>query len=216
MSSLDSILIPGKAGNIEAAMKQPATGDDINWVVICHPHPLMGGDLRNPIVRAVADHLFEKNISTLALNFRGVGLSSGSYDNGIGELEDALSAIDYLKTYQGINHCKIGIAGYSFGAHIALKTTLYHNIVAFLVGLTKFDTEIHRSIKPSTELSLVIGEHDSRFDSESFDYISSKLSTKPEINVIRDTDHFFSGKESLVGSFASNFFINSFRHRNNL
>ena len=216
MNKLDSILIPGKAGNIEAVMKQPATGYDVNWVIICHPHPLMGGDLRNPIVRAIGDHLFEKNISTLAINFRGVGLSAGSYDNGVGELEDALSAIDYLKTSQGINHYKIGIAGYSFGAQIALKTTLYANIVAFLVGLTKFDTEMYRSIKPSIELSLVIGEHDNRFDSETFDCISSKLSTKPEINVIRDTDHFFSGKEHLVGSFASNFFINSFRRRNNL
>jgi len=211
MSSLNSILIPGKAGNIEAVLNQPVTGINGNWVVICHPHPLMGGDLRNPIVRAIADHLFEKNISTLALNFRGVGLSSGSYDNGRGELEDALSAIDYLKTSQGIDHCKIGIAGYSFGAHIALKTTFYYNMIAFLIGLTKFDTEIHCSIKPSTELSLVIGEYDNRFDLESFDCISSHLSTKPEINVIRDTDHFFSGKEGLVGSFAGNFFINSFR-----
>ncbi|MQF98616.1 MAG: hypothetical protein FI729_03700 [SAR202 cluster bacterium] len=216
MSDLDSILIPGKSGSIEAVMKQPATGDNINWVIICHPHPLMGGDLTNPIVRVIADHLFEKSISTLALNFRGVGLSSGSYDNGIGELEDALSVIDYLKTSQGISNGKIGIAGYSFGARIALETTSYYNIAAFLVGLTKFDTEIHKSIKPSTELSVVIGEHDNRFDSETFDYISSKLSTKPEINVIRDTDHFFSGKESLVGSFASNFFTNSFRHRNSL
>jgi len=215
MSSLNTILIPGKAGTIEAVLNQPVTGIDVNWVVICHPHPLMGGDLNNLLVQAISKHLFENNISTLALNFRGVGLSSGSYDNGIGELEDALSAIEYLKNSAGIDHCKIGIAGYSFGAQIALKTTCYYNMSAFLVGLTKFDTEIYRSITPSTKLSLAIGEYDNKFNSESFDSISSHLFTKPEINVIRDTDHFFSGKEGLVGSFASNFFINSFLYRDN-
>lgn len=84
--------------------------------IITHPHPLYGGDMHNPVVAAAAAAYCRKGISTLRFNFRGVGASSGRYDNGNGEQEDLSAALTWLKD-RGIR--QIHIAGYSFGAYIS-------------------------------------------------------------------------------------------------
>ena len=83
--------------------------------VISHPHPLMGGDMRNPVVEILAESLFAGGLSTLRFNFRGVGMSEGVFDEGRGEQEDVLAAVTYLER-QGIR--EIVLAGYSFGAWV--------------------------------------------------------------------------------------------------
>ena len=84
-------------------------------VVITHPHPLYGGDMHNNVVAAIARLYRQKGYTTLRFNFRGVGNSQGSHDNGIGEQEDVRAAISYLADL-GIG--QIDLAGYSFGAWV--------------------------------------------------------------------------------------------------
>ncbi len=83
--------------------------------VISHPHPLMGGEMHNPVVETLSQSLNACGISTLRFNFRGVGRSAGTYDEGRGEQDDLLSAASFLEE-EGVR--EILPAGYSFGAWV--------------------------------------------------------------------------------------------------
>jgi uncharacterized protein len=93
-------------------------------VVICHPHPLYGGSMQNNVVAAVEGGFARIGFTTLRFNFRGVGGSGGDYDEGEGEVRDALAAAGYLRRMLGGEE-PIVLAGYSFGAWIAAKAALH-------------------------------------------------------------------------------------------
>ncbi len=93
-----------------------ATGD--SGVVICHPHPLMGGSMHNNVVETIRDVFSSSDYSTLRFNFRGVEESTGRYDEGRGEKQDVLSACSFMKS-KGVE--KIILAGYSFGAWVCCR-----------------------------------------------------------------------------------------------
>lgn len=99
-------------------------------VIIVHPHSLYGGNMLNSIVASVHFACLQHGISTLRFNFRGVGKSGGSYENGIGEQQDILAAVEFMKQ-QGIS--MISLVGYSFGAwviaHTPFKEKDIHSIV---------------------------------------------------------------------------------------
>src|SRR3989442_4630148 len=86
-------------------------------VVICHPHPLYGGDMDNPVVVRVQEVCAGLGLATLRFNFRGVGGSGGTHGGGAGEQEDATAALDTLA--KAVGGAPLAIAGYSFGAWIA-------------------------------------------------------------------------------------------------
>jgi uncharacterized protein len=93
-------------------------------VVIAHPHPLYGGDMHNAVVTTIADLYAQMGWTTLRFNFRGVGDSQGSYDNGIGEQADLQAAIGFLNS-TGFD--RIDLAGYSFGAWVIAHWTQCHD-----------------------------------------------------------------------------------------
>jgi len=86
-------------------------------VVICHPHPLYGGDMDNPVVVRIQEVCAGLGLATLRFNFRGVGGSGGTHGGGAGEQEDATAALDTLA--KAVGGAPLAIAGYSFGAWIA-------------------------------------------------------------------------------------------------
>ena len=88
-------------------------GESDRGVVISHPHPLYGGEMRNQVVGIIQEVFAGKGWTTLRFNFRGVGRSQGEYDEGVGEQEDVRAAVRYLKE---IKIKEIYLAGYSFGA----------------------------------------------------------------------------------------------------
>ena len=92
-----------------------AAAGDTRGAIISHPHSLMGGDMWNPVMESVTQALFDAGISTLRFNFRGVGGSAGSFDEGRGEQEDVLSALAFLEDR---GRKEILPAGYSFGAWV--------------------------------------------------------------------------------------------------
>ncbi len=90
-------------------------------VVVCHPHPRMGGDMDNPVVTSIARALTDEGIHALRFNFRGVGESQGSHDGGRGESDDLKAAVDFLSHWPGVDRRSMGAAGYSFGAQVTLS-----------------------------------------------------------------------------------------------
>lgn len=97
-------------------LHQPGKG--LEAAVICHPHPLYGGDMGNNVVSILQEVLEEWGWGTLRFNFRGVGGSGGRHDGGRGEVDDLLAAVDYLER-QGVT--AVHLAAYSFGVWIGLK-----------------------------------------------------------------------------------------------
>src|SRR5439155_17501983 len=91
-------------------------------LVVCHPHPLYGGDMDNPVVVRAAEVATESGLSTLRFNFRGVGRSSGTHDRGEGEGHDLKAALEMLRNRLPPGR-PLGLAGYSFGAWIAARVT---------------------------------------------------------------------------------------------
>jgi len=109
--------LPGPAGRLEALfwkVENPKAA-----VVVCHPHPPLGGTMHNHVTYRVAQAFRDAGASALRFNFRGVGRSSGSYDEGRGEQDDAAAALDFLEQeHPGV---PLIAAGFSFGARVALQ-----------------------------------------------------------------------------------------------
>lgn len=103
--------------SLEARLALPASSTA--GVVICHPHPLYGGDMENPVVVRVQEVCAALGLATLRFNFRGVGASGGVHGGGVGEQDDATAALDALAKATGTGCGTLAIAGYSFGSRIA-------------------------------------------------------------------------------------------------
>ncbi len=111
--------IPTSHGQLEAIYR-PKNNEATRVALVLHPHPLHGGTMHNKVVFRAAKALTEAGFEALRFNFRGVGSSTGVHDNGVGEVEDARAALDYLLASQP--HAReVLIAGFSFGSIVALK-----------------------------------------------------------------------------------------------
>lgn len=86
-------MIPGPAGLLECAVDAPAAGSALGTAVVCHPHPQFGGTLDNKVVQTLARAFVQLGWRSVRFNFRGVGASQGAWDEGIGEIDDALAVI---------------------------------------------------------------------------------------------------------------------------
>lgn len=109
--------IPVSHGTLEANLKL-AEGERRAAAVLCHPHPLHGGNMHTKAVFRAAQALSEVGMDVVRFNFRGVGLSTGSYDGGVGEQDDARAALDWLASERpGV---PLILGGFSFGSRVAL------------------------------------------------------------------------------------------------
>ena len=166
--------------------------DEKKGVVVTHPHPLYGGDMNNLVVESIVHVYHMKGYSTLKFNFRGVGRSQGTYDNGLGEQKDVLSAISFLAD---IGMERIVLAGYSFGAwvnaHAIQEDTRVEQMIMVSppVGFMDF-----KSIVTMNALKFVVTGN--RDDIAPADVIKKMMSTwNPDarFEVIDGADHFYGG-----------------------
>jgi alpha/beta superfamily hydrolase len=113
------VLFNGHAGRLEGRYYQ-SERQNAPVALILHPHPQYGGTMNNKVVYSLFSCFKDLGFSVLRFNFRGVGRSQGSFEDGPGELSDATIALDWLQTMNpDAKQC--WIAGYSFGAWIALQ-----------------------------------------------------------------------------------------------
>lgn len=129
------LILSGPVGRIEARYNQSEI-EGAPIALILHGHPRAGGSMQDRVAVMLHQLYADRGFSTLRFNFRGVGKSQGAFDNGIGELADAASMLDWL---QGINpNAKFTwVAGYSFGAYIALQLLMRRpEIDAFIAVAT--------------------------------------------------------------------------------
>ena len=108
--------IAGPAGALDLALDLPA-GESRGIAVIAHPHPLFGGTLDNKVVQTLARAFVQTGWTAVRFNFRGVGSSAGSHDEGRGELEDFLAVVQHAAP-AGVGQAALALAGFSFGAFV--------------------------------------------------------------------------------------------------
>lgn len=114
------LMLQGPAGALEALLETPATAaEPAGLMLICHPHPQHGGSMSNKVAHTLARSALNSGLAALRFNFRGVGASEGSFADGVGETEDALAALQWLR--QQAPEAPFVVAGFSFGAAVALR-----------------------------------------------------------------------------------------------
>jgi uncharacterized protein len=112
----EHVTVNGPAGAIEVVLNVP--GPSLRGIaLVCHPHPLQGGTLDNKVVQTLAKTFFALRYAAVRFNFRGVGQSGGSFDDGVGETDDALAVLALARGRFG-EALPVALAGFSFGSFV--------------------------------------------------------------------------------------------------
>lgn len=186
-----NLFIDAPHGKLEAILKEPRDGTRRGVALVLHPHPLGGGTMHNKVVFRAAAALIEAGLSTLRINFRGVGQSSGTHDEGRGELEDVRAALDYLS--EKFPDEETTLCGFSFGARVGLEVGIDDERVARLISIgtpvDKYDFSfLERCRKP---ILFVHGEHDEYGNADRLRQLVTMIKAPVELRVIEGAGHFF-------------------------
>jgi alpha/beta superfamily hydrolase len=167
-------------------------------VVLCHPHPLYGGEMHNNIVSALAEALQQAGLATLRFNFRGVRHSEGAHDQGNGEVEDVKAAVTYLLSRQAVP--TLAIAGYSFGSMVGLRAGVTDSRVHKLIGVAlPIGTRDASFLLPCAKPKLFIsGDRDHVSPLPALHDLVTKLLEPKALVTINGADHFFRSQEGEV------------------
>ena len=192
----------------EGVVAQPDDGSG-PWpgVVICHPHPLHGGNMDNNLVIALALGLAQDGFVTLRFNFRGVGGSQGSHTKGESESEEILAALALIKEWPDTN-VNIGLAGYSFGTSVILgHSELYSEVKAIALVSPPFRAVEGTSLKESQiPVLITTGDRDRLVDSTQLDSELASFLNAPEFKLFDGVDHFWYGQEARLVPEVGRFF----------
>ena len=202
------IMFPSGDLALEGTLHLPAEEGRFPGVVICHPHPRYGGDMYNVIVATLTQDLCAAGIAALRFNFRGVDLSEGSFDGGNGEIQDAEEALNYLSLSENVDASRVGIAGYSFGAAVAMAAASRSNLAQAIVSIA-CPSRVFNEMSAQEMLlpkMLILGEHDHDFPAQQFKFMARRYSDPKQVEIIDGADHFFGGHVAQVVGLATSFF----------
>jgi alpha/beta superfamily hydrolase len=186
-----NLFIEAPHGRLEAILKPPREESIRGAALVLHPHPLGGGTMHNKVVFRAAAALNEAGLVTLRFNFRGVGQSTGTHDEGQGERDDARAGLDYLA--ENYPHHEITLCGFSFGARVGMEVGIDDDRVTRLISIgtpvDKYDfsflTACHKPIL------FVHGEHDEYGNIERLRELVAAIKAPVTLEVIKGAGHFF-------------------------
>jgi hypothetical protein len=191
MHKVQNVFFAGPAGQLEGLLKLTEGQKPRGLVVVCHPHPLYHGTMHNKVTFAVADAYFKLGCNVLRFNFRGVGLSAGAHDQGNGEIDDARSAVAYLRDRFPGTGCYV--AGFSFGAWIALEVARRDSALISVCTVAPpfkyFDSSfLNHLTAPKLFLQ---GKADTICEAEELHKRFSSFADPKEVVWFEEADHFF-------------------------
>jgi alpha/beta superfamily hydrolase len=173
-------------------------GGNAPAAVVCHPHPMYGGSMHNNVVEAMLAALWHAGYATLRFNFRGVGASEGEHDRGPGEVDDAVAAMSFILVQPGVRKEGAVMAGYSFGAMVAVSAGYERaeiaRIVAVAIPLEMADARIPEGA--SKPVLLVSGDRDSYSPVAGLQTLKAKIGDSARLEIVAGADHFFGGHEA--------------------
>jgi len=188
----------GPVGRLEGLLN---TGrpDALYSAVVAHPHPPSGGTMHTKVVYHAAKAFSSFGLPVLRFNFRGVGLSEGSYDDGRGEVEDVRAAVDWLDRTFGL---PVIFAGFSFGSNVGLRACCGDGRVRGLVGLglpvRAAGRDYSYGFLPgcgSVPKLFVSGDHDEFSPQGVLESVLETAAEPKKIVWVAGADHFFAGTD---------------------
>lgn len=170
--------------------------------ICCHPHPLYGGTMQNKVVHTLARAAQDQAVTSLRFNFRGVGGSGGSHDDGVGESEDAVAVTDWCRSELGATG--LWALGFSFGSYVALRMADARDarlLVTVAPPVQRLD--FARLEVPRCPWLVVQGDADELVNHEAVLDWTRALKPAPQVEILPGAEHFFHGRlavlRSLVG-----------------
>ncbi len=193
--AIHSFFLEGPAGRLEAILNQGAAEPGYA-ALVCHPHPMFGGTMHNKVVFHAMKALNHFGFPVLRFNFRGVGLSAGSHDEGKGERDDILAALDWLTHKFQV---PLVFGGFSFGAAVGMRVACPYQRVKAIISLgtpIRADERgytyrfLSECAKPKLFCS---GDHDQFAQAQALADLVDEAADPKKLVLIRDADHFFAG-----------------------
>ena len=202
-----TISIAGPVGQLEAIVEVPAEALPLGAVVVCHPHPQYGGTMHNKVAHTLARSFVRLGYAALRFNFRGTEGSEGDYDEGVGEVDDALAALHWAR--QQYPNVPIWLAGFSFGAAVALKAAVAEavdGLITVAPAVSRFANGLET--QPQCPWLVVQGDQDEIVPVDEVIEWLDQLEPGPELVVMPGVGHFFHGnlvelRQTLVANLES-------------
>ena len=193
------IFIPGPSGRLEGKyFKNSKNNSPV--AIILQPHPQYGGTMNNKIVQETYNVFVKNNFSVLRINFRGVGKSEGTFDNGQGELSDAAAALDWIER-ENQDYSQCWVSGFSFGSLICMQLIMRRpEVTRFIAIAPQPNVYDFTFLAPCpTSGQIVHGEKDELVPVTNIDDLNNRLKSQKGIDVvfskIKNANHFFKSKE---------------------
>ena len=201
MTRAEVFALAGPAGQIEIKLEfpEPAEAEPRAFGVACHPHPLHGGAMDNKVTHTLARAMNESGAPCFRFNFRGVGASAGSFDNGRGEADDLAAVVaEGRRRFPG---AALWLGGFSFGAFVALRAApdlAPDKLIAVAPPVARFE-ELGRVGHPDCDWLLVQGDADDVVPPEAVlawaaEQARGPQARPPRLHVLAGAGHFFHGR----------------------
>lgn len=197
-AAIQRFFIDGPTGKLETILGKPESVPQ-GIAIIAHPHPLHGGTMENKVVHTLFNTLLELEFITVKFNFRGVGQSEGTFDHGIGEIDDVIAVIREIRNQLShhIADVPLLLAGFSFGGAIQLHVAKILN-PEFLILVAPSVVNLNAPAVPeTTQCALIIqGDNDDIVSPDAV--LTWAASTSQPIVFIPGAEHFFHGKLTIL------------------
>ena len=188
-----SPILVGPAGRLETILDLPREVEPIAAAVVCHPHPQHGGTMHNKVAHTLARAFARQGFAALRFNFRGTEGSEGQWDEGRGEVDDALAAAHFMRSaYPGM---PLWIAGFSFGAAMAIRAAQrepFDGLISVAPAVSRFQAD--PGLQPTCPWLILQGDADELVSADDTIAWVNSLAPGPELAVLEGAEHFFHGR----------------------
>jgi alpha/beta superfamily hydrolase len=184
--------IPVSHGRLEALwwdVEKPRAA-----AIVCHPHPQHGGTMHNHVTYRLAQAWRDAQVASVRFNFRGVGRSTGSYDEGKGEIDDAKAALDFIASKSP--EAPLFASGFSFGSRTALALALreprIQKVLAVGVAVDLFDVEFVTQLEKP--VAFIHADNDEYGKLENLRALLARMKAPHTLFVVPSSDHLCTGR----------------------
>ena len=197
--------IPVSHGHLEAALRE-AEGEVVGGAVLCHPDPLQGGTMSTKAIYRAGQALNQAGLRVLRFNFRGVGCSTGTFDEGIGEQEDVRAALDWLEL--GLRDAPLVAGGLSFGSMVSLGVGVEDSRVKAMVAMGGPVHQYDYAYLSETDKPVLViqGERDEFGSAEEVRSIFRDYGPHVEVRTVQGSGHLFHGHMEELQTILREFF----------
>ncbi|MBA55789.1 MAG: alpha/beta hydrolase [Pseudomonadales bacterium] len=198
------LFIDGPVGALQAVATCPQNAAESggNVSIVCHPHSLMGGTMNNKVVHTVARARRDLGHRVVRFNFRGVEKSEGEYDHGLGEQEDLLAVIDWVRSVRPLD--RIWLAGFSFGSFVSAaacgRATERGDPIdhLLLIAPAVVNYAFEKFIAFPCPMAMIYGDEDEVVDSTEIRRWYETVTGPKQVFCLEGAGHFFHGRLTEV------------------